>query len=465
MNLVLLCLDTMRADMVRHTGVDFINTPNLDALARESVIFDNCFVEGAPTIEMRRCLLTGMRSFPWRYDYDTKGLWPTGRGWHKIPPEQPTISEILFEAGYMTGMIADTYHMFKPTQNFTRGFASYEFIRGQESDNYRTGPLDKLDWQQYVKDPENVDPERITVMIQHLLNFQDRVEEEDWTPAQIFTKAARWIEDNAGNQPFFLYLDSFDPHEPWDPPRKYRDMYAPGYKGKDYIFLKPDDMTDDEIQRCKALYYGEVTLCDTWIGHFLRKLDELKLTDDTIVMFTSDHGTELLDHGRWHKSEQHLHPYNTQLNWFLRVPGGPKDHHVEALCQDQDFMPTLLSLLDVGCPEVEGRDLSAAAVGGDPEGYEYVVTGWGNTASVRDRDWNYLVNFVDPTKQEQLFDLEADPHEDTDVAASHPEVVAKQRGRLEALLERPLPAELDDRVYPSTAPCKVWVPRQFARHK
>lgn len=461
MNLVLICLDTLRADMVHHTGVDFIQTPNLDALARQSVIFDNCWVEGAPTIEMRRCLLTGKRSFPWRYDFDTKGLWPTGRGWHKIPPDQPTLAEVLFDAGYLTGMIADTYHMFKPTQNFTRGFASYEFIRGQESDNYRTGPLSAIDWKQYVKDPDNVDPAAVSVMIQHLLNFQDRREEADWNPAKIFTHAARWVEDNRENQPFFLYLDSFDPHEPWDPPETYRDLYAPDYSGKDYIYVKPAEMTDDEIRRVKALYYGEVTLCDTWIGRLLNKLDELRLLDDTIVMFTSDHGTELLDHGIWHKSAGHLHPYNTQLNWFLRVPGGPQDQRVHTLCQDQDFVPTLLSLLDVDGLEVDGHDMWPAAQGDESVGYEYVITGWANHAAVRDERWNYTVNFEDPSRHEELFDSLADPHEDNDVSADHPDVVARQRARLEQLLDRPLPATLEDKTYPSTAPCRMWVPRRF----
>ena len=103
MNLVVMCIDTLRYDMIHHIGVDWIRTPNMDKLAQQSVIFESCYGEAEPTIPVRRALFTGMRSFPWQYDFDVTGLWPSGRGWHKIPPDQRTIAEILLDAGYVTG--------------------------------------------------------------------------------------------------------------------------------------------------------------------------------------------------------------------------------------------------------------------------------------------------------------------------------------------------------------------------
>ena len=88
MNLVVICLDTFRADMIHHVGVDFIKTPNMDALAKESIIFEKAYAEGLPTIQFRRAALTGIRSFPWRYYDDTRGLFGKGMGWHKIPAGQ-----------------------------------------------------------------------------------------------------------------------------------------------------------------------------------------------------------------------------------------------------------------------------------------------------------------------------------------------------------------------------------------
>ena len=139
MNIILICLDTYRADLIAATKRnDFIKTPNLDRLIQEGVLFENAFGEGQPTIQYRQSLCTGMRTFPFDKDYDTKGMWPVLAGWHKIPPEQPTLAEVLLENGFVTGLVSDTYHMFKPTQNFTRGIASWNFIRGQEEDNYRS---------------------------------------------------------------------------------------------------------------------------------------------------------------------------------------------------------------------------------------------------------------------------------------------------------------------------------------
>ena len=103
MNLVMMVLDTLRYDVVHHRGITHVHTPNLDALRRDSVSFSAAFGEGEPTIPVRRALMTGIRSYPWRYEYDTQGVWPRIQGWHKIPPEQPTIAEILVEARLQDG--------------------------------------------------------------------------------------------------------------------------------------------------------------------------------------------------------------------------------------------------------------------------------------------------------------------------------------------------------------------------
>ena len=110
-----------------------------------------------PTLQIRRGLFTGMRSFPWRFNFDRRGHWHHAPGWHKIPPEQDTIAEVLLERGYLTALIADTYHMFKPTMNFSRGFAHLDFVRGQESDNWRSGDPRLIEDQlrQHVREPIN----------------------------------------------------------------------------------------------------------------------------------------------------------------------------------------------------------------------------------------------------------------------------------------------------------------------
>ncbi len=266
MNVVLICLDTFRADFVAAAGRNnTIRTPHMDRLVREGVLFDNAFGEGQPTIQFRRALLTGMRSFPWEAKYETRGLWPNAPGWHQIPAEQTTLAEALLEKGYTTGFVSDTYHMFKPTQNFTRGFASWEFIRGQEEDPWRIGPMNAIDMSKYLPPDGSIGSQ--PRLIQYLLNMQDRKTEDDYLPAQVFDKAIRFIDEARENAPFFLYVDCFDPHEPWDPPRAYADMYDPDWdEGWEPIVGVQPAHSEKMRRRYIANYYGECTFVDKCIG-------------------------------------------------------------------------------------------------------------------------------------------------------------------------------------------------------
>ena len=122
MNIVAICLDTFRNDIVGPgpgKKLSDVRTPFLDDFYSRSVAFEGAYGEGQPTLQMRRAFFTGRRSFPWRYNFDRRGHWHHAPGWHKIPPEQDTLAELLVERGFLTGLVADAYHMFKPTMNYT----------------------------------------------------------------------------------------------------------------------------------------------------------------------------------------------------------------------------------------------------------------------------------------------------------------------------------------------------------
>jgi len=221
MNVVVICCDTYRYDMINHPVV---RTPNIDRLAREGITFTNAFAEGLPTIQARRTCFTVIRSFPWRFEMDSRGLHPAIPGWHRIPDEQLTLAEYLLERGVVTGLVADTYHMFKPTQNFTRGFCCWRFIRGQEGDALRSGPISKVDVSQYLPAGKE-DLAGNWSLVQYLLNMLDREREEDYLTARLFRDACTWLEENQDNSPWMLWIDSFAPHERWDPPMEFADAY------------------------------------------------------------------------------------------------------------------------------------------------------------------------------------------------------------------------------------------------
>ena len=441
MNCVVICCDTFRHDMIGHPVV---RTPNLDRLAAEGVTFTHAYAEGLPTIQARRTCFTGIRSFPWRFEMGCRGLSPAIPGWHRIDDEQTTLAEWLFEKGVVTGLVGDTYHMFKPTQNFTRGFCSWDFIRGQEGDPVRSGPLSAVDVSPYH--PEGVnDLKRWPTLTQYLLNMLDRRTEEDYLTPRVFRRACRWLEENRDNAPWLLWIDSFAPHERWDPPMEFADAYYVAQSSRNYIqpqLINGIDPGDDEIQRTRALYYGYVTFVDKWIGVFLDKLEQMGRLADTAVIFTSDHGTELWDKGRFGKGGDRLYRYNTGIPLVVRLPDGLRAGQTcDDFVQHQDFFPAICRLMGFDPdaePGLDGRDFLDAS--STPP--EKVITAWGPNVSVRSRRWNLVLDSTEPDSgRRELYDLDADADESENVHADHGDAAAEMRGFLEETLG-PLPYEI-----------------------
>ena len=506
MNVICVCLDTFRADIIGPgRKYSHAHTPNLDAFHGSSIRFNRAFGEGQPTLQVRRALFTGMRSFPWRYNFDRRGHWHHAPGWHKIPPEQDTIAEVLLERGYLTALIADTYHMFKPTMNFARGFAHLDFVRGQESDNWKSGDPGLVEAQlaRHVRAP--VDMSRHAGLVNYLLNQRHRKDKDDYQCARVFNSACDWLADNHTAGPFFLWVDSFDPHEPWDPPPEYADRYfehdgldfivpgpaysgdgsgGPGRSGGAGRPGGPDDSggpgepggpglpTEAELRRIEALYLGEVTLVDEYVGRLLNTAADLNLLDETMIVILSDHGTQLLDQGSFGKGPNELHPFNTQLNLMMRVPGGPADQDVDAFVQNHDLMPTLLGRLGVRADWTDGADLWPLVTGETAAVRDRIVTGWasfvtGNAVgrvSVRDDRWNFCTSVgYEDEEGDELFDLANDPEERRNVAGLHPDIVSARRGDVEAVIGQPLPGRMVEVCDPAPAPMTQWLEHRLRR--
>lgn len=235
LNIVCICCDTFRADIIGSGGkLGFIDTPNLDQLMRESVVFDRAFGEAQATIQMRLAFFTGNRTFPYSDDPGSRGLMCQSLGWHRIPDDQTALAEKLFDAGYITGFVTDVFHMFKPTMNFHRGFMHWDFIRGQEADPLRCGPLDAVDLGPHIPDDDEYNGLH-DALRQYLIGVQDRGTELDHYTPQVFCGAMRFLEDNHRRAPFFLWVDSFAPHEYWDPPMHFADRYYDNPEAKDLI--------------------------------------------------------------------------------------------------------------------------------------------------------------------------------------------------------------------------------------
>lgn len=460
MNIVLVSLDSFRADCLAARGLNpVIKTPNLDRLVREGVLFENAFGEAQPTIQFRRTLCTGMRGFPFTRSPDTTGLWPCLPGWHPIPPEQPTLAEILLDNGYVTGLAGSAYHMYKPTQNFARGFAAWDFIRGHEADPWRSGSIDLLELQKYtrpeIEKGEGPDP----ILIQYLLNNRDLRGPEDRIPARLFRSAIRFLADNRNNRPFFLWVDSFSPHEPCDPPREYADAYDPAWD-EDWlpIHCHNPDVSEQIRRRVTAQYYGEVTHVDHHLGRLLDALNDFGLSDDTLVVVLSDHGTELWDHGEVRKGFHGVrYRHNAEILCAVRFPGGEHaGRRVEGFVLSHDIVPTLLDLAGVPHPPMDGENLMPLVTGESVDWRDHIVTGWANVgrstrAAVRTADFAYTCDADAADLDEFLFDVQADPGEMRNIAPDRPEITAAHRAHLHAYLGE-LPYRRTIRPHPTTPP-------------
>ena len=447
MNLILICSDTFRADYLGCYGNEWIQTPYLDQLASEGALFEDAYAEALPTIPVRRVLLTGRRCFPFAH-YPQPDDIVQCPGWHPLFAEDVTLSEALREQGYTNAFVTDVYHMMKPGKNFHRGFHCWRWIRGQEADPYTTGPKCGVDLDHWLM-PAMAEAAWERWVSQYLMSARDWKTEEDTFVAQVMREAATWLSMNCDNRPFFMYVDCFDPHEPWHAPKEYADKYYPNYEGRELICPpgKVDQMSPEEFERVKALYAGEVTLTDRWIGYLLERLDALNLADDTVVVFTADHGCMMGEQDEVHKGADRLRHQVTRVPLIVRTPdrqhAGKK---LKGFVQHQDIMPTVMKLLGVPAPDrVNGEDFWPMVTDGAPGLRDTVVTAFGGYASVRTKDWSFQTPWTGPTRKQQqarkpeLYDRNADPDELTSVIADHRDVADQLHAKLKDYIARGLP--------------------------
>ena len=344
MNIIVVMSDTLRYDHLGCHGNTWIRTPHIDAFSKRCMVFDRAYQASFPTIPTRTDMMTGRLTFPFR-------------GWTPLPEDEIILSELLTDAGYVTMLLCDTPHLVRDGHQFDRGFLGWEWIRGQEGDRSITDdiPVPFESVPEKIRTPERMQQYHYRWRAAHWET------ERDTFVARTMQRAADWLEANHTHEKFFLYIDTFDPHEPWDPPAHYVNMYNPDYTGEviDHpIYDYCDYLSAEEIKHTQALYAGEVTLMDTWVGHLLEKVENLNLWEDTAVIFMSDHGHYIGDHGRIGKSGQGPDgdwPYYEEVShtaFMGYVPGSnAAGKRTKFLTQPVDFMPTILDLAGIKKPD------------------------------------------------------------------------------------------------------------------
>jgi len=415
MKVILIVIDTLRADHLGCYGYHRETSPNIDRLAREGILFENAYPSDVPTQPSFTSMFTGLRGIH------------NGVVSHSITEslseEIQVFPEILAINGVTTAAVSTLYTM---RRWFARGFRSYH--------NHAAGDRRKL---------QQVDAEEINAA------------------------AIPWIRDHVGED-FFLFLHYWDPHGLYKPPDEYRRLFYDGdecdpdnrsldaLKGHPiWAFTKKqvdaigEDITD--IEYIVAQYDGEIRYADDQFQHLLDALEDNDLTDDTSIILTSDHGESLGEHDFYF---DHFGVYETTIHVPLIVKhpqGAQRGIKIEGLVQSTtSIAPTILSLFDIDPPGImKGGNLIRMANKEESCPSEvYSNQGlWTAKRAVRDGDWKLIKtahrSFWE-TPDIELFNLGLDPLEKKNLADEEPETV----NRLELQMIKWLDIELGGRADP-----------------
>jgi len=426
MNVVAICVDTLRWDHCGYNKRFPVRTPNIDRLAKRCTIFDRAIIGSFPTNPMRVDSFTGNVNFP-------------RIGWQPLDEDAVVLGEVMGEAGYYTTLIYDH----TPMGGITRGFDEvHQTFKARPDipkpeDVPMPGPKENF---------REEGAERNMLMAEYAF---DKRETDYWAPGCML-KAAEWLEDNAGRNEWLLWVDTWEPHEVWHTPQYYVDLYDANYEGIDYDapnYGYTDVYSGAELMHLWAHYAAEVTLTDRWIGHLLDQMDVMGLWDNTMVVFISDHGTYIGEHGRTGKHTVAsfsdvwpLYEEVTHIPLMVWLPGRKKlKKHVKALAQPADIMPTILDVCGVKGPAVYGKSWLPLMEGKKKRNWSAVFSQrhggpnvrhdkYPSRLTVTTPKWTYIAGQRD--WEPELYRIKKDPAQKRNLAQEHPKIVRKRQARV-----------------------------------
>jgi arylsulfatase A-like enzyme len=434
MNVIVICIDTLRYDYLAcNSGRAIPNgmqvkTPNLDAFAREAIVFDNAYVGSFPTIPHRTDVFTGQFGRP---------LHP----WLPLGFDAVTLPAVLGQAGWTTYLTFDTPHLVNGGHGFDYPFHGWHFERGNEVDQHIIDDLGPDRRDTYAV--HYVEQVRRCTYPQYVRNNRHRYREEQWPSPRVFKAAGDFVEMNRCREKFFLWVDCFDPHEPWDPPDHYVALYDDPAFDRDCQMMGweiLEMLNPAELHHLKAHYAGEVTMVDRHLGRFLDRLAASGRDKDTTVIITCDHGTNLGSHGRLSKDVP-IYEQVGHLVLMVRLPGAEPGRRT-GIVQPADLMPTILDLAGVPIPEAcEERSFVSMIIGAEDMGRQVAVSGAAidvtsdqdASLTVQDKRW-CLIDSPD-VSQRELYDKQSDRAEEWNVIADHPQEAERLHQSLLDFLE------------------------------
>jgi iduronate 2-sulfatase len=444
LNVLFVAVDDMNCDLACY-GSPVVKSPNIDRLAAMGVRFDRAYCQFPLCSPSRSSLMTGLRP-------DTTKVFDLKYHFRKGLPDVVTLSQMFMNNGYYAARVGKIYHY------------------GNPGDIGTSGLDDPPSWQEFVnpagRDKTALEPDvmNYTPLRKNLGDsmayLNDRPgKDEEHTDGKVATEAIRLLEAHK-DKPFFLAVGFYKPHCPWITPGKYFDLYSPGQIAlpeiaADFRQTVPAPalastrpwpyygVSPDQARECKLAYYAAISFVDAQIGRVLDAVDRMGLAENTVIVFWSDHGFHLGEHGLWMK--QSCFEEASRVPVIVVRPGHPNAGQTcRKLVELVDLYPTLADLAGLKPPaNLQGFSMKPLL--------ENTEAQWSHPAftqvqrngfpghSIRTERWRYTEwDFGD--KGRELYDHDADPQETHNLASDA--ASAKVIEELHALLHQAHPVKV-----------------------
>jgi arylsulfatase A-like enzyme len=392
-NAIVILLDSLNRHHVGAYGGTEFDTPNLDRFARRALRFTRHFTGSLPCMPARHDLLCGAYDFLWK-------------PWGSIEVWEDAVTYPLRRAGVATMLVSDHPHLFETGgENYHTDFTAWDYQRGHESDPWKTRP--DPSWAGAPSFGRGWTP------------YDDSRGwfggEEDFPGPRTMRAAARWIDEHLGRgayqargadqsgaaegacERFLLFVDEFDPHEPFDTPEPWASRYDPEWSGAHLIWppYRKGAIADGVIdarqgRQIRAQYGAKLSMIDHWLGEILDALDRHALWDDTLVVVCTDHGHYLGERDVWGKPAVPVQRALGHIPLLIAAPGVAAGD-VDALTTSVDLFATVADLFGVTVRQrTHGRSLLPLVRGTASSVRDWALTGvWGREVSVVDGRWSY----------------------------------------------------------------------------
>ena len=460
-NVIFIMLDTLQFNYLGCYGNTNVKTPNLDRFARQGFLFENAYSEGLPTIPVRRAIMTGRFTLPYA-------------GWKPLDLNDTSLTDMLWCREVQTALVYDTPPMRLPKYGYSRGFDYVKFCNGHELDHetFHNVPLDPA-----VKAEDYLSP---GMLHRNEDGEYDSSSQSLIREAECYLKQRQFWKSDADNyvsvvareaddwlrrkrdpkRPFLMWVDSFDPHEPWDPPSVWEGKpcpHDPDYQGNPMILAPWTEvkgvMTEEECAHIRALYMEKITQVDKWVGELLDSIRAQGLWDETLIVLMSDHGQPMGEgehgHGIMRKCRPWPYEELVHVPLIMHVPGIEGGKRIKSFVQNVQG----ISLLPVMRGETDTvRDCAIAGYYGMSwslitEDYSYVH--WlvsedvkdsvdciaGSGTEMKEEMWTCTAGAkVQVPDHDELYDRKADPFQLNNIADQNPDKAREMLQQLKLVI-------------------------------